>query len=439
MDIFFQYKLMIICNLSILHMYNEIRNTSEDIYFDKNKEVARLGKRMEAMERMLCEIKRLRTLYSIGKGTLVEGEVYNAVLAAITDSFKSDVFSPYGFCSTLCMLLQITEGEIKESFLNILKTYGFRLDESFYHDMKNHISSLTNIDVQPGVKNLLCHDKRQKIYDYIERCKKIFRFKCEKDSNSSENVSNKFMRIINALFRNKSLFSPERPLFLINSVYFKGEWLNKFNPEHTSMKKFYNKDKTSKVSMMKQKNIFHVLYKNKLHFLRIDLKDFFGVLCLVIVLPDKNFYIPEQLLLEFKIEFRKLISGDCTIQNVDLELPKFEIETECNLNKVLNTFFHSDLMDKEFKLNSSFSPYDIIKMNIKHKTTIEFNESGICTEETNLQNESFLNDKHSINYFCNRPFVFYLFDIRKLQVKSDENLETPFFPVVVGRYTGPNN
>ncbi|WUR04403.1 serpin-type proteinase inhibitor 22 [Vairimorpha necatrix] len=422
MNYVFYNTFMTLCDLGILHMYNETRNTTEKTDLKESRCGIRLGKRIRAQENFLFENKNLYSKLGAGELDPIEKVVYDSIVSAAADNKKSDVFSPYGLCCIFYVLLQITEGTTKQALLNILENYELKIEDSFYENIKSHIIFFFH------------EDKCKTLFNVIEL---IIEFK-DTDKRSDTFYSTIYKKT-SKIF--SSLFSPqiESPLFLMNTVYITSEWLNKFNPRDTKMKKFYNKKCFYKIPMMRQKGVFNYLYADGLRFIRIDLENFSESLCLVIVLPDTNFYIPPQLHMEFKNEFKRLATRDCQYYTVDLEIPKFKIETECNLNKVFNGLLSSDIINKDLELNKDFSPYDTTKMNIKHKTIIEFSESGICTGESYSQNVSNLVAKNTISFFCNRSFVFYLLDIRNSQVLNSEGSFSFIFPVLVGRYTGPKN
>ncbi|WUR04400.1 serpin-type proteinase inhibitor 21 [Vairimorpha necatrix] len=438
----FYHKLMVLCDLSILHMYNEIRNTTECTDLDKYRGESRLGKRTQAVEdRLSARELIIDSIYSDFRP--IERVVYKAIISASADNFKSDIISPYGFCTIFCVLLQITDGNTKKNLLKIIENHGYNLDDSFIEEMNKNFSSLTCKCDEVRIKNLLCHDKNEKIEKLLKKCKNEFNVEeviqyFKDDENQFDDVSLNVFNQISKTFNNFINHQIERPLIVINTINIKGKWCKQFNPKNTALKKFYNGKKYFKVPMMKQQGVFKYLYEDGLHFLQMDLKEKSDLLYLVIILPDTDIYLPEYLHFEFKNEFKKLITGDCQSFNVDLEIPKFKIETECDLKKVFGSFLECDLMDELLGYVSESKSSDNKKMNIRQKAAIEFTESGVSTQESNPLYESEIIDDLLISYHCNRSFVFYLFDTRNIQVGKNEDLMTSIFPLLVGRYTGPN-
>ncbi|WUR04881.1 serpin-type proteinase inhibitor 5 [Vairimorpha necatrix] len=435
MNVSFYTQLIMLCDIGILQMYNEIRNTNKSSYFKKFGNNTDLEKGINVQDDSICIIKSFYTKFGVGECSSIEDEIFDAAIAAKEDNFKSDVFSPYGIWSMFCMILSIAEGETKKACVNILKNYEILLDDSFYVEMEKYFKSLMVEDLKGPFKNVLLYDKKLEIEDFIKKCKNLFSGVYKE---TFENNNNELLSRIKDIFRNLfSVLKGEKPLVLRNTSYVRAGWLNKFNPEDTTMKDFVTKNKTILVPMMKQVGVFNCLYKGGFRFIRMDFRDYTDSLCFIIALPDKDVHIPKHFQMEFKEEFKKLIKNECLAFKVNLEMPKFKIETVCNLNPFFNNFLESNLMNEDLDFGKGFSSYDSTKMNLRHKTFIDVNESGICTRESYSRSESMLKGTHSINYHCNREFVFYVFDTRKPEIENTEKIMSAvFLPILVGRYTG---
>ncbi|WUR04404.1 serpin-type proteinase inhibitor 23 [Vairimorpha necatrix] len=434
-------KVMVLCDFSILYFYNEIRNTTGCVDIIKARSGYKLGIRVEIFERMKCKTLNMDYMFGFRFIGPFDNAILNSIFLNAADSYKSDIFSPYSFCVVFCVLLQITEGNTKKSLLKIIESSGLTLDDSFYKDMSKNFKSLVSECTQIGINNFLCHDQNVKIDVLLKKTNKQFNVEeviidFKENYNAIEVVGDVISDKTCNLFSN--FFSPKvvKPLYLINTVYFKGAWLNQFNSKDTSFKNFYNNTNTCKVPMMKQKGVFKYIYADGLNFLRIDLKGCIDSLCLIIVLPDTDIYISELLYVIYQSEFKRLITGECSSYNVDLEMPKFKIETECNLNNVFKKFLESDLMDKDLDLGVESKSLESTKINVRQETVIEFTESGICTNVKYSKNKSTIIGTKNIYYHCNRPFVFFLFDTRYPLIEDFEGLLISAFPILVGRYTG---
>ena len=124
-------------------------------------------------------------------------------------------------------------------------------------------------------------------------------------------------------------------IILLNAVYFKGMWLNKFNKYLTSKKPFYNfndKSKEIKVDRMSITDYFRYYENNELQIVELPYKK--DSMSAVIILPSKNSNINEFI---SKLDDDNLqnLFGKMYGSKVHLCLPKFELTFNSGLNDVL--------------------------------------------------------------------------------------------------------
>ena len=124
-------------------------------------------------------------------------------------------------------------------------------------------------------------------------------------------------------------------LVLTNAIYFKGDWLNKFNKKHTQNKKFkITPQEIVEVDMMKLKDEdikFNYMENEQLQMLELPYKE--EELSMFILLPKKdNLNSLENYLTASKIsEWQKILDK----HRVDISLPKFTFESKLSLAETL--------------------------------------------------------------------------------------------------------
>ncbi|WUR04883.1 serpin-type proteinase inhibitor 4 [Vairimorpha necatrix] len=432
----FESKLMTLCDVGTLYMYNDVRNTFGFYNFYKTNHSVSLGNVIIPIDKNLYQNNNI--CFHFDRNIQQTETIF-------FDHFKSDAFSPLGLCYVYCALLQITKDETKLKLLKIIEDFGFNVDDSFCKNMEDYIRSLGGDGVELECYNSLSDKDSLQVDEFYEKWKEIFNF--EDILFDYRNQEKTIEEVMSEIFnRSKQMFSDFYKhrivvrLVLINNVRISGRWLCKFNTEDTKIKDFYVKNKIIQVPMIATIDEFSYLYTNGLQFISMNLLDKINSLCFVIILPDKDDYLNDQLHLSFKKEFELLVNKKCPSSVLDLEIPKFKIETECNLNKVFYKFLQSNFMDEYLELDHEFCSHRNTKVVLKHKAVIELNEVGICKEETSCSRRYTYNDRYNKNvhhkFHCNRPFVFYLFDTKPPSIKCAEDSIPIIYPLMVGRYTG---
>jgi serpin B len=175
------------------------------------------------------------------------------------------------------------------------------------------------------------------------------------------------------------VIDPLTMMFLINAIYFKGIWTYQFDENQTRDDLFTLPDGSKKpCKMMNQEGKFR--YFENDNFQAIDLPYGDGDFRMAIFLPREEKDIAS-LIAEFNQENWGRWMNSFYEQEVTLELPKFTLEYEIELNSAL----------KALGMEVAFSPSgaDFTKMykeeevlenlyisKVKHKTFVEVNEEG---------------------------------------------------------------
>ena len=169
--------------------------------------------------------------------------------------------------------------------------------------------------------------------------------------------------------------TPDEVLFLINAIYFKGNWETPFDRSQTTNKTFYLTDSSSKQHPMMSQKGFYRCYETDT-FQAVSL--YYGkkgALRMYIFLPNSNTNLAtfsQQLTPEnwnkWMQEFRKI--------NGIIEIPHFKIEYEVELKSTLIALGMAGIFGIS---KSDFSPMtddNVAVDSVKHKTFVEVNEEG---------------------------------------------------------------
>ena len=211
-------------------------------------------------------------------------------------------------------------------------------------------------------------------------------------------------------------------MLLLNAVYFKGEWQNKFNEKFTTKKAFYNKGtEIVEIDTMVLLKRFSYYEDNKIQAIELPFID--DEITALIILPrediDINKYITS---LDSNQDSLNDLIKKLKFAKVNLELPKFELEFSSSLKDIL-----SDMgMETAFNNNADFTGLreegNLKIDDVLHKTYLKVNEYGteaaavtaVIIKYTSPPPDAEIVYKMKVN----RPFLFFLRN-KNLPVDND--------------------
>ncbi|XP_075387722.1 leukocyte elastase inhibitor [Tenrec ecaudatus] len=204
-------------------------------------------------------------------------------------------------------------------------------------------------------------------------------------------------------------------LVLVNAIYFKGNWKNKFMEEATTDATFrINKKDTKKVEMMHQKNKYPFGYIQELKCRVLELPYEGNDLSMVILLPDDIEddstglrKIEEQLTLEKLNEWTS--PENLSRVEVNVSLPKFKLEENYNLNSYLAQLGLQDLFSSnKADLSGMSGVKDLYISKIIHKSFVEINEEGTEAAAATAGIATFCMLLPEETFEADHPFLFFI-------------------------------
>lgn len=207
-------------------------------------------------------------------------------------------------------------------------------------------------------------------------------------------------------------------LILVNAIYFKGNWLNKFNKEKTRKEPFHLQDGTSKeVDMM-------VMLDKKFRLL-ISPENLKASVCrfpyegnnlsMTIILPHEGIKINE-VEASLNAELLNTILTQPVFEGkVHVYIPKFKFEKSQELSDILKEMGASDAFDEaraDFTgINKDPSGLYISK--VIHKAVVEVNEEGTeaaAATAVIMMTRCARIEPPPEEFKCDRPFIFLIHD-----------------------------
>jgi serpin B len=200
-------------------------------------------------------------------------------------------------------------------------------------------------------------------------------------------------------------------VILVNALYFKGAWIEKFNVTNTKKTKFYkSRNEVVKVDAMANRpsQNFSICISKELKAKLLQLP-IHGDASMVFVLPDKRLGLAD---LESKID-KVFFPHVFYKTEVTVLLPKFKIEHQTNFTAILrNLGVHRIFSDDDADLSGiAGEKGDLLVNEILQKTFIDVSEEGVeAAAATDLKIPiPYCGRKHRPQKFiADHPFIFYL-------------------------------
>ncbi|XP_054157439.1 serpin B4-like, partial [Oppia nitens] len=209
--------------------------------------------------------------------------------------------------------------------------------------------------------------------------------------------------------------SEQTTLIIMNAIYFKGNWVNKFSDKNTKKSNFYNNGQTNSVKSvdtMQTTAYYRYVDSKELNSQLIELSYLGNEISFFIVLPKIRNGLSTLKTTINAINFEKSIKS-MTETYVSLLLPKFKSEKEYDLMQDVNPkpIVLTDRADL-----SRLSTTSQIVSQIKHKTYIAIDENGTeaaAVTAINLVLTSIVEPivpPKPIEFKADHPFLYYIID-----------------------------
>lgn len=329
---------------------------------------------------------------------------HNAIVAADENYFVS----PLSLHIALGMLLNGADGKTKEEIQKGLRVSSdLATTNGIYKDLIENLP-ISDPKVKNTIANSVWYRKDFKLEDaYLNNLKNYFNATASgEDFNNtatvgkinnwaSDNTNGKIKKVLETI-------DPDQVLFLMNALYFKGDWKTQFNVENTHDASFTGTKGAKNVKMMNMTE--NVKYAKRNNYQAIELPYGDGNYVMTIILPDKSI---EATLSSLSNSEWQALSAAMKEQKTIIGLPKFTMEYEADLQKDLTEMGMQTMFTSSADLSKIASPAGKLMVGmIKQNTYLGIDEKGTEAAAVTTIGIVVTSLPGYPQFICDRPFLF---------------------------------
>ncbi|KAB3535518.1 serpin family protein [Alkaliphilus pronyensis] len=328
---------------------------------------------------------------------------------------RDNVFiSPISISTALSMTYQGAKGATKEGMAEALNYKEIETDK-LNNSYRELLKYLENIDskVELNISNSIWARKGEAFNKaFLDVNKEVFNAHVTDLDFSDANAANTINDWIKDATNEKidKMINPPIPqnvlMYLINAIYFKGEWTNEFQKDRTFDGKFYSEDGNVRDIKMMSRND-SVEYGEGDGFKAVKLPYGNGKTAMYCILPNENTSINSFIEDLDANKWRDIRESISEKEDVVLQIPRFKLEYGI---KELNDSLTNLGMGEAFTGDADFSDIreGIFINKVYHKAVIEVNEEGSEAAAVTVVEMAESAAMDQISFIANRPFIFII-------------------------------
>ncbi len=384
-------RLWLILSVLILFLFNSCDNFNDEIKNPPPRDLT-------AAEKLLVNSDNAFGL-----------KLFQALNKADPDS--NTLISPLSISMALGMTLNGAADSTYEAMKNTLELAGFS-ETDINEAYQSLIELLENLDPEVifNIANSIWYREGLPVYeDFIKINQTYFDAEVREldftDPKAVDIINNWVSDKTNELIKKIIEQIPDHMvMYLINAIYFKGNWRYPFDPKKTENGIFHNHDGTRSTMSMMTREFSVPMYINSEAAI-VDLPYGDSLFSMTIFLPKENINDFVSNLTPSKLTnwIEQLQSN-----RFYLTMPRFELEYEKKLNDILAALGMSIAFDKWQANFSRIMPIgggiNLYISEVKHKTFIKVDEEG--TEAAAVTSVGIGNTSMPPSIIINQPFVF---------------------------------
>lgn len=312
-----------------------------------------------------------------------DGASRDEILRALnmTDS-QTDIDNFNAYCSTLLSQLPGVDRKVELNFANSIwnAPYAASLNDDF-------VSTLSDVfSAELVMKSPEGEEGRRAVNSWVRKAT---------DGNIAEFLQNPY---------------PDgTTTALIDAVYFKGGWSEKFDRSKTAPGIFHNADGSdSEVDFMNRKAVFNYMPLDDMRAICLPYGN--GNFNMIIVMPEGDNNLDRLASTIDDDIITRLNGSDCDRMDVELYMPKFECHTNNSIFEIMREKFGiTRAFEPEAGLNRVYSSANFVVAKFHHAASIIVDEDGSVAASATGIAGGFTSPGYAMDVMrVDRPFIFLI-------------------------------
>lgn len=321
--------------------------------------------------------------------------------------------SPLSLHMALGMLLNGAEGKTKTELQEVLGLSGQSMDQTnlIYQELIKNLplvdSQVTNLMansvwhnqgfvVNPAFLDVLRNRFSAQIFseDFANQAtvNKINKW-------ASDNTKGKITKVLEQI-------TPEQVMFLMNALYFKGDWKYPFDKDRTFKTTFRGISKNGEISLMNQRQALP--YYQGATFQAVELPYGRGQYAMTVILPNEEISITE-FMNTFTAQTWNTVRSESQSRQVEIGLPKFTMSYSVQLNQVLAAMGMPTAFTSMADLSLIAPPAGRLKVGfVKQDTYVGIDEVGTEAAAVTTIGIELTSMPTYPTLYCDRPFLLVI-------------------------------
>lgn len=361
----------------------------------------------------LFRMMNLTTTNGSEKSTVAWPEGYDTSLPQ-----KSQIVSPISITYALGMLNNGAAGETQTEINKVLgfKETGADGINAFCQKMMTEAPNLDKLTKVLIANNIYLNKPYELLPDFVSKAKLFYDADVETRDfcdGKTRDVINKWgndhtMGMIPEVLKEEE-FNAGAVSYLLNAIYFKGAWANKFDKENTKVERFTTTDNEEKfIPLMHQEKELNYTENELCQALCLPYGN--GAYAMTILLPKEGKTINDVLITLTAETWHSYQWMGSAI--VDVKLPSFETDLDVDLKPIMMALGMPRAFDEKLAEFPNFCKVptyiDLMKQVAKIKVNEAGTEAAAVTVIGMVEKSAGPNEPRYVNFHANRPFLYVI-------------------------------